>query len=33
MKMLRPIGPDVTSKKPEEKALFDLLMKTVDAVA
>lgn len=33
VKMLRSIGPDVTSKKPDEKALFDLLMKTADAVA
>jgi TRAP-type C4-dicarboxylate transport system substrate-binding protein len=33
MTMLRPIGPDVTAKKPEEKALFDLLMKTANATA
>jgi TRAP-type C4-dicarboxylate transport system substrate-binding protein len=33
MTMLRPIGPDVTAKKPEEKALFDLLVKTATATA
>lgn len=33
MSMLRPIGADVTSKKAEEKAFFDLLLKTVNATA
>lgn len=33
MTMLRPIGPEVTSRKPEEKALFDLLLKTATATA
>ncbi len=31
MNMLRPIGPDVTARKPEEKALFDLLVKIANA--
>jgi hypothetical protein len=31
--MLRPIGPEVTAKKAEEKALFDLLVKTATATA
>jgi TRAP-type C4-dicarboxylate transport system substrate-binding protein len=33
VKMLSTIGSDVTAKKPEEKAMFDLLKKTADAVA
>jgi TRAP-type C4-dicarboxylate transport system substrate-binding protein len=33
MAMLHPIGADVTSKKPEERALFELLLKTANAAA
>lgn len=33
MNMLRPIGAEITSRKPAEKALFELLQKTAEAKA
>lgn len=33
MKMMRTIGPEITAKKPDEKALFDLMLKTAASVA
>ncbi|MDB5597543.1 MAG: hypothetical protein JWM36_4504 [Hyphomicrobiales bacterium] len=33
MKLMRPIGAEVASRKPAEKALFDLLVKTAETTA
>jgi len=33
MKLMLPIGNEVASRKPAEKQLFDLLMKSVAATA
>ena len=33
MKIMRPIGAEVVSSKPSEKALFDLLVKTAQTTA